>query len=982
MKHLWGHEELVEKFTLSSAERKLLTHKTTVSKLGLATLLKLFQHEGRFPRGRYDVPRAIVKHIADQINVPADEFTKYKWKGRLIEAHRSQIRKLTGYRKWSRRFTAQIVKWLLSTVIPNLFKPEQLKTAIRGHLRSNRIEPPAPVTMDRMISSALKSWEESFFNNITERLESNIKVEIDLLLSAGSNEIQGSLRQLKSDTGNISLNTIITEISKLNTIRKIGLPLGLFEGLSPKLMKMYRDRVITEPAREVRRHPRHIRYALMAIFLYCRHREIVDDLVELLIRTVKRIGARAEKKVISEVIDEFKKVRGKDQLLYKIVSAAWEQPDGIVRDVIFPVVGENTIRDIIREHKYSGPSYRRKVNTRMRASYRNYYRRMLPRILCALDFKSNNQAYRPIIEAIRLLRNYSDSQLHYYPLNEKVPTEGIIPAAWRELVYETDSSEHERIRRIAYELCVFEALCGKLRCKEIWVVGADRYRNPDDDLPADYEQNRIAYYSELGQPLDPEAFITQLQTQMDLALSAVNGELLDNPYVSIIAKGKGGRIKVSPLHAQSEPQNLQLIKSEINRRWQTVSLLDVLKESELRINFTRHFKSVAQREAIDRRTLQKRLLMNLYALATNAGTKRVAAGNHDEKYTDLMYVQRRFVRSDYLRQAIASVVNEIFRIRQPHIWGEVTTTCASDSKQFGAWDQNLLTEWHVRYGGRGIMVYWHVEKGAACIYSQLKNCSSSEVAAMIEGVIRHCTEMEVEKQYVDTHGQSFVGFAFCHLLGFKLLPRFKSIKAKKLYRPFTGKPRAYPNLQPILTRPINWELIRRQYDQMIKYATAIRLGTAETEAILRRFTRENLKHPTYQALLELGKAVRTIFLCEYIGSATLRREIQQGLNVIELWNGVNDFILFGKGGEFATNRRKGQELTVLSLHLLQNCMVYINTLMIQQVLADSGLLKTLEPEDFRALTPLIFNHINPYGVFSLDMDVRIPIESNIISAAA
>jgi TnpA family transposase len=114
------------------------------------------------------------------------------------------------------------------------------------------------------------------------------------------------------------------------------------------------------------------------------------------------------------------------------------------------------------------------------------------------------------------------------------------------------------------------------------------------------------------------------------------------------------------------------------------------------------------------------------------------------------------------------------------------------------------------------MIYWHVEKGAACIYSQLKSCSSSKVAAMIEGAMRHCTEMSLEKQYVDTHGQSFVGFAFCHLLGFRLLPRFKSIKTKKLYRPYAGKPRDYASLEPALTRPINWELIRRQYDQMIR----------------------------------------------------------------------------------------------------------------------------------------------------------------------
>jgi TnpA family transposase len=63
-----------------------------------------------------------------------------------------------------------------------------------------------------------------------------------------------------------------------------------------------------------------------------------------------------------------------------------------------------------------------------------------------------------------------------------------------------------------------------------------------------------------------------------------------------------------------------------------------------------------------------------------------------------------------------------------------------------------------------------------------------------------------------------------------------------------------------LTKPINWELIEQQYEQMVKYATALRLGTAETEAILRRFTRTGLQHPTYQAFDELGKAVKSIFL--------------------------------------------------------------------------------------------------------------------------
>ncbi len=70
----------------------------------------------------------------------------------------------------------------------------------------------------------------------------------------------------------------------------------------------------------------------------------------------------------------------------------------------------------------------------------------------------------------------------------------------------------------------------------------------------------------------------------------------------------------------------------------------------------------------------------------------------------------------------------------------------------------------------------------------------------------------------------------------------------------------------VSTRAIDWELIKQQYDQMVKYATAVRLGTADAEAILSRFTRLNSQHPTYKAFLELGKVTRTIFLCEYLSS--------------------------------------------------------------------------------------------------------------------
>ena len=530
MKRCWDEQDLIEHWTLISAERALLANRTERGNIGVAVLVKFFQLNGRFPHHHKDVPGPVLAFIGEQLSVPPAAWFDYDLKGRSSQRDREQIRAFLGFRPITVADEDQLREWLQHEIVPLGRDSRHLRSAVAEWCRDHHLEPPSDERRDRLIGSAVRSFEEVFFAGIHDKLSEDARTRLDALI-APETVVENSddtpdttslaFSFLKTDPGRIGLASVQREIAKLNRIRALDLPDGLWTNTSPKLLERYRSRAATESIRELRRHTKPVRYTLLTAFCWQRRR-------------------------------------------------ALDNPDGMVREVLFPLVGESTLDALVKESQAGGPTFRRRIQTLIHRSYAHHYRRMLPLILTTLVFRSNNRAHRPVIEALDWIREHRADHRKLV-LCAQVPIEGVVRPQLQEILIE-DGPDGERINRIDYEICALQALRERLRCKEIWVEGADRYRNPDEDLPVDFDVNRERYYRDLHQPRDPDQFIETLQQVMRNALGELDTNLFRNPKVRLRATGKKRSVLFS-LEPQPEPSQLRLLKSEVGHRWPMTSLL-------------------------------------------------------------------------------------------------------------------------------------------------------------------------------------------------------------------------------------------------------------------------------------------------------------------------------------------------------------------------------------------------------------------------
>jgi len=317
------------------------------------------------------------------------------------------------------------------------------------------------------------------------------------------------------------------------------------------------------------------------------------------------------------------------------------------------------------------------------------------------------------------------------------------------------------------------------------------------------------------------------------------------------------------------------------------------------------------------------------------------------------------------------------RLELPKCWG-TGKRAAADGSKFQLYESNLMSEYHIRYGGYGGIAYHHVSDTYIALFTHFINCGVWEAVYILDGLLKNTSDIQPDTLHADTQGQSTTVFGLSYLLGIKLMPRIRNWQDCKFFRPSLDS--IYEYIDPLFKDVVDWSLILTHWQDLMRVVLSIQSGKLLPSTLLRKLGSYSRKNRLYQAFRELGRVVRTVFLLEYISDRGLRREITACTNIVEGYNHFLDWIFFGKEGVITENDPEEQEKRLKYLDLVANAVILHNAVDLSMVI------QQLKTEGFKfdrsmlaTLSPYLTRHLKRYGDFVIDLtSIPFPLKGAIL----
>lgn len=937
--------------------------RTIPARLSLLILLKTVQRLGYFVK-LFEVPPLIISHIAKSLNsriISKHDLHDYEQAGprqRLLDLIRNylDIKSIVDE-------TAAIVLSVALQAAETKQELSDIVNVIIEELVRQRYELPGFSTLVRAARQARSKVNGNYYKSLCDQLSQEEKHEFDDMLLAKPSYT--GWNQLKREPKKPTNNEVREYLEHLQWLKSWARRLPSIDHIPVAKYRQYVLEARALDATDLKDLKPAKRYALMIVLVYSQLRKALDDAVDIFIRKLRNLHSTAEENLNQYHLDHRKRTEKLVSQLRDVLRAFQDaQTDQERGAKIAAVIRDEPGRLLAEceEHmSYAGNNYL----PFMMASY-NAQRPLLLNCLSLLDLASSTSD-QSLIQAIHFVLDHRQSRKEHLDMDDAISLKWL-PDKWRRLIVENGISQgRTAIHRKFFELCVCTEVMQELQSGDLYVKDSDQYSDYRGQL-IDWEtyQAQLAEYGKmLDFPTDPPAFVAHLKGRLSETALRVDSDFPKNEHVEIVANEL-----IIRKHAKEEqPAALRRIDRLLTDKLPQKNILDILVETERWLDLHKHFGPLSGFEAkID--DPRKRCVTTLFCYGCNLGPSQTARSVKGLSRKQVAWLNMHHMTEERLEKAIVQVINSYNKFLLPKYWG-TGKHASADGTKWNVYEQNLLSEYHIRYGAYGGIGYYHVSDMYIALFSHFIPCGVYEAIHILDGMIKNESDIQPDTLHGDTQAQNAPVFALAYLLGISLMPRIRGLKKLIFFRP--GKKSRYQHIDALFSENINWHLIETHIPDMLRIVLSIKAGKITPSTILRRLGTASRKNKLYFAFRELGRVVRTVFLLDYIGDLEMRKIIQSATNKSEEFNQFVKWLFFGGEGIIAENVRHEQRKVVKYNQLVANLVILHNVEAMTRVLKDfqkEGF--PINEEILAGLAPYRTEHINRFGDYTLDLDRKVP----------
>ena len=962
-----SENDLKRLYTPTPAEREFIASITERpwANLALTIHYKAFRYLGYFVTLK-NVPERIKVHIAKCLGfprLPPEHRLEGYDQGRHRRAHFDRIREKLGVRPFSPSKQKGWIETTARQAAQTKHNVPDIINQLIEELVRQKFELPGFSTLESIAVQARTDVHDAYLSKVASGLTPEAKATIDGLLKRGTSLLTGwnSLKREPRKPGNKEVRFWLQHIERLKRLSDQMPPLDI---PMPKL-RFFRDWARAYDATQLSRLKAPTRYGLAAIYIHFQRGQALDDAVELYIRFIQKLENLAIRKLqehrlsTGETADELiaqlrttavaAQTQGSKETRLRAIDASFDQD--------LTSVVEACDQHLAVRHKDFLPF----LLTPSESTRRLLLNCLEIAELHALDDESESRQLLAVLKNLRGMRK--KRELTYADVG-LVPTDlSWLSELWRRHVLVSSPSGETLLDRSYLELAILFRIRAELKSGELYVPKGERFDDYREHLVDDkrFKEELVAYGETTKIEVDPKRHVDELRKSLAATTLRVDTRFPTNAYATI----EDGKLSLKRSRRDEPNPETAKLEALISERMAQINIADVITDTCRWVNLAAEFRTVSG-ETSRVKELFLRVVTTIVCYGLNFGPVQTARSVKTVSRKQVSWINLQYVTEPLLDRVIMKVVNRFNEYRLPQYWGSGKSASA-DGTKWSLYEQNLISERHIRYGGYGGIGYYHVSDRYIALMSHFTTCGTHEAIFILDGLLNNNSDIQPDTVHGDTQAQSLPVFALAHLLGIKLMPRIRNMKDLAFSRA-EAKHRC-KNIEALFRDNIDWDLIEKHLPEMMRIAVSIKLGLITSSSILRRLGTHNRKNPIYFAFRELGKVVRTKFMLEYLDDVEIRKTIQAATNKSEQFNRFVKLIFFGGEGIIAENVRHEQRKMVKYAHLAANLVILHNVNQMTRILRElemEGV--TLTAETLAGISPFRVGHLDRLGNYVVDVD--------------